>query len=56
MLDDYLISIYLEKWQASIATESGRIGLKLLQGTYHEKFKEMKVGQPWLVKGEMAST
>jgi len=52
MLDDHLLSVDLENWQASIATESGRIKLKLLHGTYHEKFKEMKIGQVWLVKRE----
>jgi len=52
MLDDHLFSIDFENWQVSIATESGRIKLKLFHGTYHEKFKEMKVGQAWLVKRE----
>ena len=52
MLDDHLFSVDLENWEASIATESGRVRLKLLHGTYHEKFKEMKVGQAWLVKRE----
>ena len=50
MLDDHLFSIDLEGWKTSIATESGRIKLNLLHGTYHEKFKGMKVGQAWLVK------
>jgi len=52
MLDDHLFSLDLKVWEASIATESGRVRLKLLHGTYHEKFKEMKVGQAWLVKRE----
>jgi len=30
MLDDHLFSVDLENWEASIATESGRINLKLL--------------------------
>jgi putative transposase len=50
MLDDHLFSLDLESWESSIATENGRIKLKLLHGTYHEKFKEMKVGQAWLVR------
>ncbi len=50
MLDDHLFSINLSSWEASIATENGRVELKLCHGTYHEKFKEMKVGQAWLVK------
>ncbi len=50
MLDDHLFSINLEAWEASIATENGRVKLKLLHGSYHEKFKGMKAGQAWLVK------
>jgi putative transposase len=52
MLDDHLLSLELEGWEASIATGEGRTTLKLLHGTYHEKFKGMKIGQAWLVKGE----
>jgi putative transposase len=52
MLDDHLFNIDLESWEASIAVENGRAKLKLLHGTYHEKFKEMKIGQAWLVKTE----
>jgi putative transposase len=52
MLDDHLFRLDLESWEASIAIEGGRIKLELLHGTYHEKFKEMKIGQAWLVKGE----
>jgi putative transposase len=51
MLDDHLLSLDFEGWEASIAIGEGRITLKLLHGTYHEKFKEMKIGQAWLVKG-----
>jgi putative transposase len=50
MLDDHLFSLDLESWEASLATEKGRVRLKLLHGTYHEKFRGMKVGQAWLVK------
>jgi putative transposase len=52
MLDDHLFALDLEGWKASIATAGGRIELNLLRGSYHEKFKEMKVGQAWLVKRE----
>jgi putative transposase len=52
MLDDHLFSLNLESWEASIAIEGGRVKVKLFHGTYHEKFKEMKIGQAWLVKGE----
>ncbi len=50
MLDDHVFSIDLETWEASIATENGRIKFKLLHGTYHEKFREMRIGQAWLIK------
>jgi putative transposase len=52
MLDDHLFSLDLESWEASIATEKGRVRLKLLHGTYHEKFRGMRVGEAWLVKAE----
>jgi putative transposase len=52
MLDDHLFSLDLESWETSIAVEGGRVKLKLLHGTYHEKFKEMKIGHAWLVKRE----
>jgi putative transposase len=52
MLDDHLFSLDFENWKASIATENGRIELKLFHGTYHEKFKGMKIGQAWLVRRE----
>jgi putative transposase len=45
MLDDHLFSLNLESWEASIAVEGGRVKLRLLHGAYHEKFKEMKIGQ-----------
>jgi len=51
MLDDHLFSLDLEGWEASIATGEGRITLKLLHGTYHERFRVMRAGQAWLVKG-----
>jgi putative transposase len=50
MLDDHLFSLDLENWEVSIATEHGRIKLKLLHGTYHEKFKDMKAGEAWIIR------
>jgi len=50
MLDDHLFSLDLERWEASIATEHGRIRVKLLHGTYHEKFKDMKAGEAWILR------
>jgi len=52
MLDDHLFRVDFENWETSIATESGRIKLKLLHGTYHEKLEDMRIGQAWLVKRE----
>jgi len=52
MLDDHMFSLDLESWEASIATQNGRIRLRLLHGTYHEKFRGMKAGEAWLVKSE----
>jgi putative transposase len=45
MLDDHLFSLNLESWEVSIAVEGGGVEAKLLHGTYHEKFKEMKIGR-----------
>jgi len=50
MLDDHLFSLNLEKWNVSIATPNGRVKLKLLHGKYHERFKDWRVGQAWLIK------
>jgi len=45
MLDDHLFTIDLGGWKASIATPNGRVEVKLLHGTYHEKFRGMRVHQ-----------
>ena len=50
MLDDHLFTIDLGGWKASIATPNGRVEVKLLHGTYHEKFRGMRVHQGWIVK------
>lgn len=50
MLDDHLFSPNLEGWTVSIAIPNGRIKLKLLRGKYHEKFKDWRIGQAWLIK------
>ncbi len=50
MLDDHLFKLDLENWSVSLATLNGRIKLKILHGGYHEKFRDWKVGQAWLVK------
>jgi putative transposase len=48
--DDHIFSLDLESWEASIATEKGRVKVELLHGIYHEKFKGMKVREAWLVR------
>ncbi len=50
MLDDHLFKPDLKNWIVSLAAPSGRMKLKLLHGEYHEKFRDWKVGQAWLVK------
>ena len=50
MLDDHLFKLDLENWIVRISTPNGRLKFKLLHGKYHEKFKDWKVGQAWLVK------
>ncbi|MEM3511509.1 MAG: hypothetical protein QXW47_11195 [Candidatus Jordarchaeales archaeon] len=50
VLDDHLFSMNLDKWEAPVATEAGRIVFRILHGTCHEKFRGMKVGQAWLVR------
>jgi len=49
MLDDHLFKLDLEDWTVRIATPKGRIGFKILHGKYHEKFRDWKIGQAWLV-------
>jgi len=49
MLDDHLFKLDLENWTVRISY-NGRLELKLLHGEYHEKFRDWKVGQAWLVK------
>jgi len=50
MLDDHLFSLNLDDWIVSISTPNGRVKLKLLHGKYHERFKDWRVGQAWLIK------
>ena len=50
MLDDHLFKPDLENWVVRISTPNGRIGFKVLHGEHHEKFRDWKIGQAWLVK------
>jgi len=50
MLDDHLFKFNLEKRVVKVSTPNGRIVLEFYPAKYHEKFKDWKVGQAWLVK------
>jgi len=50
MLDDHLFKLDLEKWKVRISVPDGKLEFKLLHGEYHERFKDWKVGQAWLVR------
>jgi putative transposase len=49
-LDAHLFKLDAEGWRVSIAVHGGRwITLRLLYGRYHDKFKNMELGEAWLV-------
>ncbi|WP_297435405.1 transposase [Thermococcus sp.] len=50
MLDDHLFKLDLEKGIIKLSTPNGRIQLEFCPAKYHERFKDWKVGQAWLVK------
>ena len=50
MLDDHLFKPDLEKGVIKLSTPKGRIALEFYPAKYHEKFKDWKVGQAWLVR------
>lgn len=50
MLDDHLFKLDLESWIVKISTPSGRLEFKLLCGEYHERFRDWRIGQAWLVR------
>jgi len=50
MLDDHLFKLDLENKTVKLSTPSGRIQLEFYPAKYHEKFKDWKVGQAWLVR------
>ena len=50
MLDDHLFKLDLEKGLVKLSTPNGRIQLEFYPAKYHEKFKDWKVGQAWLVR------
>ncbi|MDK2784094.1 MAG: putative transposase, partial [Thermococcaceae archaeon] len=50
MLDDHLFKPDLEKGVIKLSTPKGRIQLEFYPAKYHEKFKDWKVGQAWLIK------
>ena len=50
MLDDHLFKLDLEKETVKLSTPNGRIQLEFYPAKYHEKFRDWKVGQAWLVR------
>jgi len=50
MLDDHLFKLDLEKRIIKISTPNGRVALRFYPAKYHEKFREWRVGQAWLVE------
>ncbi|NJE61230.1 RNA-guided endonuclease TnpB family protein [Thermococcus sp. 21S7] len=50
MLDDHLFKPDLEKGTVKLSTPNGRIQLEFYPAKYHEKFRDWKVGQAWLVR------
>jgi len=53
MLDDHLFKLDLEEGIIKLSTPSGRLKLEFYPAKYHEKFREWKIGQAWLVKNQM---
>jgi len=50
MLDDHLFKIDIDAGIIKLSTPIGRIKLEYFPSKYHEKFKDWKVGQGWLIK------
>jgi putative transposase len=49
-LDNHLFKLDVEGWRASIAVHGGGwVTLRLLHGRYHDRFKDMKLGEAQLV-------
>ncbi|MPW40159.1 IS200/IS605 family element transposase accessory protein TnpB, partial [Thermococcus sp. 101 C5] len=53
MLDDHLFKLDIEGGFIKLSTPSGRLKLEFYPAKYHEKFREWKIGQAWLVKNQM---
>ncbi|NJE62103.1 RNA-guided endonuclease TnpB family protein [Thermococcus sp. 21S7] len=50
MLDDHLFKLDLENKTVKLSTPNGRTQLEFYPAEYHERFKDWKVGQAWLVR------
>jgi putative transposase len=49
-LDSTLFKLDIEGWRVSIIVHGGRwVTLRLLHGRYHDRFKDMRLGEAWLV-------
>jgi putative transposase len=50
MLDDHLFKLNLEKGIIKLSTPKGRTFFEFYPAKYHEKLRDWKVGQAWLIK------
>jgi putative transposase len=50
MLDDHLFKLDLKTGVIKLSTPKGRVRLEFYPAKYHEKFKDWKIGQAWLVR------
>ncbi|MCD6523928.1 MAG: transposase, partial [Thermococcus sp.] len=50
MLDDHLFKLDLENKTIKLSTPGGRVQLEFYPAKYHERFKDWKVGQAWIIK------
>ena len=50
MLDDHLFKLYLERGTVKLSTPKGRVALEFYPAKYHEKFRDWRIGQAWLLR------
>jgi len=52
LLDDHLFMLDIDRGIVKLSTPNGRICLEAYKTKYHEKFRDWRVGQAWLVRRE----
>ncbi len=52
MLDDHLFKLDLEAGVVKLSAPSGRVQLEFYSAKYHERFKDWRIGQAWLVRSK----